>query len=142
VTVPAGQTVALMHFIAQREPGDTPGAEALARSIVSGTASNMLDGLTQTDVSQIVNFDLSTAVQPSLVQSQAAVLLRIEPLEDGASLFRWAAAGAQNCVVETSTDLQRWETLSTNAVSDGTFVLRVPVSEGEPQRFYQLHFSR
>lgn len=142
ITVPAGQTVRLMHFIAQREPGDLAGAEAVARSLVTLTASNMFDGLSALERSEVINFDLSPIAQPSPALAEGAVLLGIAQLQDGTSQFRWAVPNARSCVVETSTDLQSWQTLSTNAVSKGTFILSVPISRTERQRFYRLLFTR
>jgi hypothetical protein len=56
VTVPAGQTVALMHFVAQHAGSDLAGAQSLVQQLLTVSDPNELTGLTPTDLSNLVNF--------------------------------------------------------------------------------------
>ncbi len=56
VTIPAGQTVALMHFALQRQSGDEAGATALAQALAALTDSDALTGLSPGEKAQIRNF--------------------------------------------------------------------------------------
>ena len=59
VTVPAGQTIALMHFALQREPTDAAGAQTAAVNLSNLTSPNALTGLSSEELSRIVNFNIS-----------------------------------------------------------------------------------
>jgi hypothetical protein len=59
LTIPAGQTVSLMHFVFQRGPTDTAGAQAQAESLANLTQVGMLDGLSASDKSNIKNFSIT-----------------------------------------------------------------------------------
>ncbi len=56
VTVPAGESVTLMHFAVQRDPTDTAGAEAQAQALVNLSDPNALAGMTAAERSRVVNF--------------------------------------------------------------------------------------
>ncbi|MEQ1869412.1 MAG: carboxypeptidase regulatory-like domain-containing protein, partial [Vicinamibacterales bacterium] len=56
VTVPAGQSVTLMHFAVQREPTDTAGATAQANALANLTDPNALSGMTAEEKARVVNF--------------------------------------------------------------------------------------
>jgi hypothetical protein len=56
VTVPAGQTVILMHFAVQRGNGDTAAARAQAEALVDLSDPNALAGMTAQEKAQVVNF--------------------------------------------------------------------------------------
>ena len=56
VTIPAGESVTLMHFAVQREPTDAAGAEAQALALVNLTDPNALAGMTAEERSRVVNF--------------------------------------------------------------------------------------
>lgn len=56
VTVPAGQTVILMHFAAQRSVSDTAGAEAQAQALVNMIDTYMFDGMSAAERAQVLNF--------------------------------------------------------------------------------------
>jgi hypothetical protein len=58
VTIPAGQTVILMHFAVQRPIGDTAGAQAQAEALVNLTDSNALVGMSPAERSQVINFNV------------------------------------------------------------------------------------
>jgi hypothetical protein len=59
VTVPAGETVSLMHFVVLRNSTDAAGAQAQAESLSNLTQLGMLDGLSASDRSNIKNFSIS-----------------------------------------------------------------------------------
>jgi hypothetical protein len=56
VTVPAGQTVILMHFAVQRASLDTAGAQAQAEALVNLIDPNALADVTAEELARIVNF--------------------------------------------------------------------------------------
>jgi hypothetical protein len=56
VTVPAGATMILMHFAAQRAPGNTTGAQTQAESLVNLTDPAALQGMSTAERAQVVNF--------------------------------------------------------------------------------------
>jgi hypothetical protein len=56
VTVPAGQSVTLMHFIVQRDPSDLIGVKSRAESLVNLTDPNALTGMSAADKAQVINF--------------------------------------------------------------------------------------
>lgn len=56
VTVPANQTVILMHFLIQRAPGDVAGATSQAQSLVNLTDPAALAGMTDQEKAEVVNF--------------------------------------------------------------------------------------
>ena len=58
VTIPANQTVILMHFLIQRAPGDTAGATAQAQALVNLTDPNALVGMSAQDKAEVVNFNV------------------------------------------------------------------------------------
>jgi len=56
VTVPAGQTVILMQFITERPMGDVAGATSAAEALMNLSEPHALDGLSDVEKGQIVNF--------------------------------------------------------------------------------------
>ena len=58
VTIPAGQSITLMHFAIQREPNDTAGAEAQAQALVNLTDPDALTGMTAADKARVLNFKI------------------------------------------------------------------------------------
>jgi hypothetical protein len=58
VTIPAGESVTLMHFAIQRDPTDTAGAIAQAQALVNLTDPNALAGMTAEEKARVVNFKL------------------------------------------------------------------------------------
>jgi protocatechuate 3,4-dioxygenase beta subunit len=58
VTVPAGQTVILMHFTAQRQPDDTAGAQAQAEALVNLSDPKALQGMSEEEKAAVVNFQI------------------------------------------------------------------------------------
>jgi len=58
VTIPAGASATLMHFVLQRNPTDTAGADAQARALVNLTDPNALAGMTAEEKLRVVNFKL------------------------------------------------------------------------------------
>ena len=56
VTIPAGESVTLMHFAVQRDPTDTAGAEAQAQGLVNLSDPNALAGMTAAEKLRVVNF--------------------------------------------------------------------------------------
>ena len=56
VTVPAGGTVALMHFGIQRSITDTAAVQTQAEALVNGTDPYMFDGLSSAEKSEVLNF--------------------------------------------------------------------------------------
>ena len=58
VTVPAQQTVILMHFLIQRASGDTTGAASQAQALVGLTDPNALVGMADQEKSEVVNFNV------------------------------------------------------------------------------------
>jgi hypothetical protein len=60
-TVPPGATIAFMHFAIQRMPGDTAAARAQAEALVNLTDPKALQGLTDVEKAQVVNFRIVPA---------------------------------------------------------------------------------
>ena len=58
VTIPAGESVTLMHFALQRRPTNVAGAEAQAQALVNLTDPNVLAGMTAEEKARVVNFKL------------------------------------------------------------------------------------
>jgi hypothetical protein len=58
VTVPANQTVTLMHFLIQWNSQDTNGAAAQASALVNLTDPNALNGISAQEKTQVVNFNV------------------------------------------------------------------------------------
>jgi hypothetical protein len=58
VTVPANQTVTLMHFLIQWNSQDTSGATAQATALVNLTDPNALNGISTQEKAQVVNFNV------------------------------------------------------------------------------------
>jgi hypothetical protein len=58
LTVPAGASVTLMHFSAQRGAADTAGARAQAQTLVNLTDPNALVFMTPDDKARVVNFSI------------------------------------------------------------------------------------
>ena len=58
VTIPAHQTVILMHFLVQRNGGDTAGASSQAQALVGLTDPNALVGMSDQEKSEVVNFNV------------------------------------------------------------------------------------
>jgi len=56
ISIPAGESVTLMHFAVQRDPTDTAGAEAQAQALVNLTDPNALAGMTPAEKALVVNF--------------------------------------------------------------------------------------
>jgi len=56
ITVPAGQTVILMHFGVQRPPSDLTGTKAQAASLVNLTDPNALNGMSAAEKAAVANF--------------------------------------------------------------------------------------
>ena len=59
ITIPAGETVSLMHFVILRNSTDSAGAQAQAESLSNLTQPGMLDGLSSSDKSNIKNFSIT-----------------------------------------------------------------------------------
>jgi protocatechuate 3,4-dioxygenase beta subunit len=64
VTVPPGQTVILMHFSAQHDPADTAGTRAQAEALASLSDPKALQGMTDEEKAQVVNFRIAGAAAP------------------------------------------------------------------------------
>jgi len=58
VTVPANQTVTLMHFLIQWNSQDTNGAAAQASALVNLSDPNALNGISPQEKAQVVNFNV------------------------------------------------------------------------------------
>jgi hypothetical protein len=58
VTVPANQTVILMHFLIQRTNGGLSGAESQAQALVNLTDPNALVGISAQEKAEVVNFNV------------------------------------------------------------------------------------
>ena len=56
ITVPAGQTVILMHFAVQRPPSDLTGTKSQAMSLVNLTDPNALTGMSAAEKAAVANF--------------------------------------------------------------------------------------
>ena len=56
VTVPAGQTVILMHFAVQRPPSDLTGTKSQATGLVNLTDPNALTGMSAAEKAAVANF--------------------------------------------------------------------------------------
>ena len=56
ITIPAGQTVILMHFAVQRPPSDLTGTKAQAVSLVNLTDPNALTGMSAAEKAAVANF--------------------------------------------------------------------------------------
>ncbi len=69
VTIPAGQTVTLMHFAVQRAPEDTDGARSQSEALSDLSDADMLEGMSDEEKSQVVNFNL---VPASITQPRAS----------------------------------------------------------------------
>jgi hypothetical protein len=59
ITIPAGETVSLMHFVILRNSTDSAGAQAQAESLSNLTQLGMLDGLSSSDKFSIKNFSIT-----------------------------------------------------------------------------------
>jgi hypothetical protein len=59
ITIPAGETVSLMHFVILRNSTDSAGAQAQAESLSNLTQPGMLDGLSSSDKFSIKNFSIT-----------------------------------------------------------------------------------
>jgi hypothetical protein len=58
VTIQPGQTVTFMHFVIQRDLGDTTGTSAQAQALVNLTDSNALTDMTSAEKALVVNFSI------------------------------------------------------------------------------------
>jgi hypothetical protein len=58
VTIPAGESVTLMHFAVQRSPDATAGAEAQAQALVNLTDPVALTGMTAEEKARVINFKI------------------------------------------------------------------------------------
>jgi hypothetical protein len=58
VTVPANQTITLMHFLIQWNSQDTNGATAQGNALVNLTDPNALNGISAQEKAQVVNFSV------------------------------------------------------------------------------------
>jgi Carboxypeptidase regulatory-like domain/Polysaccharide lyase family 4, domain II len=56
VTIPAGQTVILMHFAVQRPPSDLAGTKSQASGLVNLTDPNALSGMSTAEKAAVANF--------------------------------------------------------------------------------------
>ena len=56
VTVPAGESIVLMHFTLQREMGATAAAQAQAEALANLTDANALAGMTAAERARVLNF--------------------------------------------------------------------------------------
>jgi hypothetical protein len=56
ISIPAGQTVLLMHFAVQRPPSDLTGTKAQAASLVNLTDQNALSGMSAAEKAAVANF--------------------------------------------------------------------------------------
>jgi hypothetical protein len=56
VTVPAGGSTILMHYILQHDPADATGAQTQAQALVNLTDPNALTGMSDVEKSEVVNF--------------------------------------------------------------------------------------
>jgi hypothetical protein len=56
ISIPAGQTVILMHFGVQRPPSDLVGTKAQAAALVNLTDPNALSGMTSAEKAAVANF--------------------------------------------------------------------------------------
>ena len=77
VTVQPGQTVALMHFTAQRAGTDTAGAQAQAEALAALSDPRALEGMSAEERAQVVNFRIDGA------GSQAAGKVAVQVNYDG-----------------------------------------------------------
>lgn len=73
VTVPAGGTVALMHFLVQRPDGDVGDAQAQALELVNLSDPDALTGLTAQELSSIVNFRFSPPPVITMISPDAGI---------------------------------------------------------------------
>jgi hypothetical protein len=62
VTIPARTKIALLHFVAQRMPGDDAGIAALAQDLLDLTEYDVLVGLTAEERNMIINFSMPPLV--------------------------------------------------------------------------------
>ncbi len=96
VTVAPGMTVALMHFVAQRVPGDTAGAQAEAQALAGMTDSSMLTGMSSQDEAEVLNFSLVPVTSvPSTATLQVTVLNAAGTPLPAAEVVLQDAAGVQ-----------------------------------------------
>lgn len=58
VTIPANQTIILMHFLIQRSPGDVAGATSQAQALVNLSDPAALTGMTDQEKAEVVNFNV------------------------------------------------------------------------------------
>jgi hypothetical protein len=58
VTVPAGGSTILMHYILQHDPADATGAQTQAQALVALTDPNALTGMSDVEKSEVVNFNV------------------------------------------------------------------------------------
>jgi hypothetical protein len=56
ISIPAGQTVILMHFGVQRPPSDLVGTKAQAAALVNLTDPNAVSGMTSAEKAAVANF--------------------------------------------------------------------------------------
>ena len=83
VTVPAGQTVILMHFTAQRGKADAVGAASQAQALVNLSDPAALEGMTEEEKALVLNFNVPQAqaqgrgVVPLAAAAAAAVRGRL-----------------------------------------------------------------
>lgn len=59
MTVPPGESVVLMHFEVQRDPGDQAGAEAQAQSLANQTDPDEFTGMSDQEKARVVNFNVA-----------------------------------------------------------------------------------
>jgi hypothetical protein len=80
LTITPHSSVALLHFVAQRMPGDETGTQALAQALVGLTEASVLDGLSAEDLAAVVNFNVSSASAPiAIAQGSLRMLDRVAP---------------------------------------------------------------
>jgi len=63
MTIPADQTVILMHFAVQRDVLDTAGAQAQAEELVDLTDPNALVGMSLDEKSHVLNFNIPSCLR-------------------------------------------------------------------------------
>jgi hypothetical protein len=100
VTVPAGGTVAFMHFAIQRDPADTAGVQSQAAALANLTDANALTGLSSTEQAEIVNF------QVPIANLQAPEQFRVsDTLSSSAILLFTSSMLRQDAATECGLDL-------------------------------------
>ena len=98
VTIPAGQTRILMHYGVQRGATDAAGAKAQAEALANLTDAQALDGLTEVEKSQVLNFNIPTTIgsQPTKpTKDQKSATLKERPQNIAGGSPRRLPSGVQ-----------------------------------------------